>query len=90
MSRLPFLTRVKLRNYKSIARCDVELGPLAILVGPNAAGKSNFLDALAFTHDALCGPLHKAPVGARRHHRGNAPFCGAAGQFLHRPAFPPQ
>ena len=60
MSKPPFLTRVKLRNYKSIARCDVELGPLAILVGPNAAGKSNFLDALAFTHDALCGPLHKA------------------------------
>ncbi len=60
MSRPPFLTRVKLRNYKSIARCDVELGPLAILVGPNAAGKSNFLDALAFTRDALCGPLRKA------------------------------
>ena len=60
MSKPPFLTRVKLRNYKSIARCDVELGPLAILVGPNASGKSNFLDALAFTRDALCGPLHKA------------------------------
>ena len=42
MPKPPFLHRVKLRNYKSIARCDVELGPLGILVGPNGSGKSNF------------------------------------------------
>jgi predicted ATPase len=48
-----FLTRVVLRNYKSIAECDVELGPLTFLVGPNGAGKSNFLDALRFVADAL-------------------------------------
>ena len=35
------ITRVALRNYKSIAACDVELAPLTILVGPNGAGKSN-------------------------------------------------
>src|SRR3954463_2316688 len=48
-----FLTRVLLENYKSIARCDVSLGPLTFLVGPNGAGKSNFLDALRFVADAL-------------------------------------
>ena len=53
MSILPFIHRVKLRNYKSIGRCDVRLGPLAILVGPNGSGKSNFLDALALTRQAL-------------------------------------
>ena len=53
MPKPPFLHRVKLRNYKSIARCDVELGPLGILVGPNGSGKSNFLDALSLTHQAL-------------------------------------
>ena len=47
------ITRVALRNYKSIAACDVELAPLTILVGPNGAGKSNFLDALQFTAQAL-------------------------------------
>ena len=47
------ITRVALRNYKSIAACDVELAPLAILVGANGAGKSNFLDALRFTAQAL-------------------------------------
>ena len=53
MPKPPFIHRVKLRNYKSIARCDVELGPLGILVGPNGSGKSNFLDALSLTHQAL-------------------------------------
>lgn len=47
------ITRVALRNYKSIAACDVALQPLSILVGPNGAGKSNFLDALRFTAQAL-------------------------------------
>ena len=51
MSRM--ITRVALRNYKSIAACDIELAPLTILVGPNGAGKSNFLDALRFTAQAL-------------------------------------
>ena len=48
-----FIRRVILRHYKSIANCNVTLGPLTLLVGPNGAGKSNFLDALAFVRDAL-------------------------------------
>jgi len=51
------ITRVALTNYKSIAACDVPLGPLTILVGPNGAGKSNFIDALRFCRDALRTPL---------------------------------
>ena len=47
------ITRVALRNYKSIAACDVSLAPLTVLVGPNGAGKSNFVDALRFTAQAL-------------------------------------
>ena len=48
-----FITRVILKNYKSIASCDVQLRPLMFLVGPNGAGKSNFLDSLRFVADAL-------------------------------------
>ena len=51
------LTHVSLRNYKSIASCDLDVGSLVILVGPNGAGKSNFLDALRFVADALRGSL---------------------------------
>lgn len=47
------ITRVVLRNYKSIAACDVAPGALSFLVGPNGAGKSNFLDGLRFVADSL-------------------------------------
>ncbi len=54
------IRRVVIRNYKSIAACDVELGPLTFLVGPNGSGKSNFLDALRFVSDALRNSLEHA------------------------------
>lgn len=40
------LKRVHIRGYKSLADLGVDLQPLTVLFGPNAAGKSNFLDAL--------------------------------------------
>jgi predicted ATPase len=55
-----FITRVRLRNYRSIAGCDVRLEPLTILVGPNGSGKSNFLDALRLTTESLRGSLDHA------------------------------
>jgi predicted ATPase len=51
------LTRVRLKDYRSIANCDVELQPLTLLVGPNGAGKSNFIDSLRFLHDSMQVPL---------------------------------
>jgi predicted ATPase len=59
-SRFPFITRVILRNYRSIAACNVRLGPLTFLVGPNGSGKSNFLDALRLITDALRTSLDHA------------------------------
>jgi predicted ATPase len=56
----PFIRRVSIRNYKSIAACQVELGELVFLVGPNGSGKSNFLDALRFVADALRTSLDHA------------------------------
>jgi len=56
----PFLKRVLLQNYKSIAAASVELRPLTFLVGPNGSGKSNFLDALRFTSDSLRNSLDHA------------------------------
>ena len=53
MKNSTFITKVTLRNYKSIASCEVQLRPLMFLVGPNGAGKSNFLDSLRFVADAL-------------------------------------
>jgi len=55
-----FLTRVRLQNYRSIAGCDVQLGPLRFLVGPNGSGKSNFVDALRLVADSLNTTLDHA------------------------------
>jgi predicted ATPase len=55
-----FIRRVRIRNYKSIGDCDVELGRLTILVGRNGSGKSNFLDALRFVFDGLQTSLDHA------------------------------
>jgi predicted ATPase len=63
-SKPAFLRRVKIRGYKSIAFCDVTLEPLTLLVGRNASGKSNFLDALAFLRDAMETSI---PEAVRRH-----------------------
>ena len=54
------ITRVAALNYKSVAACDVPLGPLAVVVGRNGTGKSNFLDVLRFTADALHLSLDRA------------------------------
>ncbi|KAK1181335.1 AAA family ATPase [Streptomyces sp. NBS 14/10] len=51
---------MRLREYRSIAACDVRLGPLTVLVGPNGSGKSNFLDALRLVSEALHGSLEQA------------------------------
>lgn len=40
------IRRVKIENYKSLRSVDVRLQPLTVLFGPNASGKSNFIDAL--------------------------------------------
>lgn len=60
MKATTFLKRVVLRNYKSIAHCDVRLSTLTYLVGANGSGKSNFLDALHLVRDALSGSLDNA------------------------------
>lgn len=55
-----FITRVVLKNYKSIATCSVQLRPLIFLVGQNGSGKSNFLDALRFVSESLNSSLDHA------------------------------
>ena len=42
------LISLRLKNFKSFADQTVELSPLTLLLGANASGKSNFLDAIRF------------------------------------------
>ena len=48
----PTITKVWAKNFRSIEYAELELGPLTVLVGPNASGKSNLLDVLGFLADA--------------------------------------
>lgn len=50
---IPFITEVQIRNYKSIAQSVTKLEPFTAFVGSNSAGKSNFIDALAFLKECL-------------------------------------
>ena len=55
-------TRIHLENWRNFTRVDVPLQGRVFLVGPNAAGKSNLLDAFRFLHDVVGvgGGLEKA------------------------------
>ncbi len=40
------IRRIKIDGYKSFKNFEVELSPLSVILGPNASGKSNLLDAI--------------------------------------------
>lgn len=40
------IKRIKIEGYKSFRSLDLKLRPLTVIFGPNASGKSNFLDAV--------------------------------------------
>jgi predicted ATPase len=52
------ISRVEGLDYKCLRYVRQDLGPFQVLVGPNASGKSTFLDVLAFMSDLLFyGPM---------------------------------
>jgi predicted ATPase len=53
MSKDLTFTGLRLTNWKNFREVDVALQDRVFLVGPNAAGKSNFLDALRFLRDLV-------------------------------------
>jgi len=45
------LTEVSVEGYRALADFHAELGPLTVIIGPNACGKSTLLDALALASE---------------------------------------
>ena len=75
------LKRVHIKGYKSLADVEVALEPLVVLFGPNASGKSNFLDALRLLsrlgasrtlREAFDPPYRGAPLESGRTWAGRA------------------
>ena len=57
-----FVSYIKLKNWRNFRNVDVMMGDRVFLVGPNASGKSNFLDVFRFLRDIAKpgGGLQKA------------------------------
>ena len=55
-----YISRFRLKNWKNFQSIDTPLGERAFVIGPNASGKSNFLDALRFLRDISRDGLRKA------------------------------
>ena len=45
------ISRLMIKNWRNFRAVDVRLSDLVFVIGPNAAGKSNFLDAVRFLRD---------------------------------------
>ncbi len=54
------ITKIRIANFKSFADETVELSDFNLLVGPNASGKSNFVQALKFLQDIAVHGLENA------------------------------
>ena len=48
----PFLSRITLRNFKSVVGQDVSLAPLTLIVGENSSGKSSLFQAVRLMQQA--------------------------------------
>jgi predicted ATPase len=61
-------THLRLENWRNFKAVDVDLARRVFLVGPNASGKSNFLDAFRFLRDlaSVGGGLQAAVSDPRR------------------------
>ncbi|WP_081619789.1 AAA family ATPase [Thioalkalivibrio sp. ALJT] len=57
------ITKLKLKNWRNFPHAEMDLGRISYVIGPNASGKSNLLDAFRFLRD-ICkadgGGLQKA------------------------------
>lgn len=82
------LSRVRAVNFKSFVDSTFDLSPLTLILGSNAAGKSNFFDALRFLRymgadisirDAIEGHTAAAPT--------EEPILGIRGGALELPHF---
>ncbi len=58
------ITLIEAKNYRCLQYIRQPLGPFHVLVGPNASGKTTFLDVVAFLGDLVSGGLDEA-IGKR-------------------------
>ncbi len=58
------IRRIEALKYRCLRYVNQELDDFQVLVGPNASGKTTFLDIIAFLGDLVTGGLEQA-IGDR-------------------------
>ena len=71
------LSKIRIENFKSIEKLELELAPLTIFVGPNASGKSNALESIA-----ILAQTSKLREGIVKSLFGSLEY----GEFVHYPS----
>jgi predicted ATPase len=66
------LKRIRLKDFKSFVDEEVEVSPLTLLVGANASGKSNFLDAMRILRGFVSGLSLSEVLNGERQSRPGA------------------
>ncbi len=59
------ITSLRLRNFKNFKDATLQLGPLSIVIGTNASGKSNLRDAFRFLHGVSRGYTLSEIIGQK-------------------------
>lgn len=65
------LTRLTIKNFKSIKYCDITLSDLNVLIGENGTGKTNLLDAISYFYYNLTGSNISTEIFNENNHYSN-------------------
>lgn len=65
------LTRLTIKNFKSIKYCDITLSDLNVLIGENGTGKTNLLDAISYFYYNLTGSNISTEIFDENNHYSN-------------------
>ena len=72
------ISHIRLKNWRNFRNLDIHLREVSFVLGPNASGKSNLLDAFRFLRDiskSKGGGPSSGGCGARRHYQAPLPTC---------------
>ena len=62
------LTRIEIDGFKNLKKFSADFGPYTCIYGPNAIGKSNVFDAIAFLGHTASQPFYSAAQSLRGEH----------------------
>lgn len=65
------LTRITIKNFKSIKYCDITLSELNVLIGENGTGKTNLLDAISYFYNNLIDSNISTEIFDENNHYSN-------------------